>query len=178
MIIRYCYRLLPEGDLETAAPVYAKYPEKITGDHQVLDWFDSRLVTPFSSEGEANAREMQRQKQSWAFPYRYLEGVFTACFADIKEGLAFEVHSDAGLGGIPSLEKTPQGYLITLSSGYEQIRSVWIDPAGVILKDVTLPNGHYSELSFDGQVSIGRDGSLYVLSSTERGIEIHFVEAP
>ena len=173
--IPYCYRLFPGGDLDVAAPVYAKFPGKITRDHQVLDWFDSRLVAPISSDGEANTREAQRQKQSWPFPYRFIEGKqgldpFTARFVDVKEGLGFVVHCETGLGGIPGFEKTPRGYLMTFHSGFEQIRAVWIDLEGNILKDVTLPSGQYSEMSFDGQVVVAADGSLYVLSSTERGI--------
>lgn len=178
-----CYRLLPDGELEVAAPLYAKFPDKITGGHQVLDWYDSRLVSPFSSQGEANSRETQRLKQPWEFPFRFVDSEqgldpFLARFADLKDGVAFEVHSEAGLGVILGFEKTPQGYLLVYSSGYEQIRAVWFDPAGGILKDVTLPNGQYSELSFDGRVAVAEDGSLYVLSSTERGIEIHLVRAP
>ena len=176
--IPYCYRLLPDGGLDVAAPLYAKFPGKITRDQQVLDWYDSRMVAPISPNGEANDREAQRERQPWEFPYRYLESVFTARLAGIGEGLAFEVHSETGLGGLPGFEKTPQGYLLTFHSGYEQIRAVWIDLEGNILKDVTLPNGQYSEMSFDGQVAVSRDGSLYVLSSTERGIEIHFVGVP
>jgi len=181
--VPYCYRLLPNGDLDVAAPLYAKFPEKITRDHQVLDWFDSCLVAPISSDGEANTREAQRQKQSWPFPYRFIEGehgldLFTVCFADVKEGLGFVVHCETGLGGIPGFEKTLGEYLMTFHSGYEQIRAVWIDLDGHILKDVTLPNGQYSEMSFDGQVAVSEDGSLFVMSSTERGIQIHFVGAP
>jgi len=181
--IPFCYRLLPGGDLDVAAPLYAKFPEKITRDHQVLDWFDTRLVLPISSDGEANDRETQRQKLSWTFPYRFVEGErgldpFTARFADVKEGLGYVVHCETGLGGIRGFEKTPQGYLMTFQSGYEQIRAVWIDLEGNILKDVTLPNGQYSEMSFDGQAAVSEDGSLYVLSSTERGIEIHYAVAP
>jgi hypothetical protein len=67
---------------------------------------------------------------------------------------------------------------MTFNSGYEQIRAVWIDLKGNILKDVSLPNGQYSELSFDGQVDVSEAGSLYVMISTERGIEIHYAAAP
>jgi len=79
---------------------------------------------------------------------------------------------------ILGFDKTPQGYLMAFSSGYEQIRAVWIDPLGSILKDVTIPNGQYSELSFGGQIAVAVDGALYVLSSTARGIEVHFEGAP
>jgi hypothetical protein len=92
---------------------------------------------------------------------------FTDRFTDVKEALAFIVHCETGLGEIPDFEKTPQGYLITFHSAYEQIRTVWVDPAGSILKDVTLPNGQYSEISFDGHVAVAEDESLYVLSSTK-----------
>ena len=180
--IPYCYRLLPDGELEVMAPVYVKFPSKITKDLRVLDQFDYRLVAPFNSEGEPNSREAQRQKETWGIPYRYVEGVegfdlYTARFADVKEDVAFEVHSPAGFSGLVDFEKTPQGYLM-IFDGFEQIRAVWIDPAGVILKDVTLPRGQYSELSLYGQVAVAQDGSLYVLGSTKRGIEIHFEGAP
>ena len=102
---------------------------------------------------------------------------FVAHYADVKEGVAFEVHSVSPLGVITDFEKTPQGYLLTFSLG-DRIRGVWIDPAGLVLKDVTLPNSQYTEINFNGQVAVAQDGSLYVLNSTERGIEIHYVEAP
>jgi hypothetical protein len=181
--IPYCYRLLPSGEIEAATPLYAKFPEKLTREHLVVDYYDSRSVAPFNPEGEANSREDQRQKLAWELPYRFVEdeqglSPFTARFADIQAGVAFEVHAEAGLGVILGFERTPQGYVMIFSSGYEQIRAVWIDAAGMILKDVTLPNGQYSELSFDGQAAVAEDGSLYVLSSTERGVEIHFEGAP
>ena len=64
-----------------------------------------------------------------------MEGVepYVAHFADVKENLAFEVHSVSALGWIMSFEKTPQGYLM-LFGGYEHIRVVWIDLTGAILK--------------------------------------------
>jgi hypothetical protein len=181
--IPYCYRLLLGGDLDVAAPVYAKFLEKIIGDHQVLDGYDGRLLAPFNAAGEANSREAQRGRQPWEFPYRFVEDAqglspFLARFADTKAGVAFDVHSDAGLGALVGFEKTSHGYLMIFSSGYEQIRAVWIDPMGKVLKDVTLPNGQFSEMSFDGQTAVAQEGSLYVMSSTKRGIEIHFEGAP
>jgi hypothetical protein len=177
--VPYCYRLLPDGELDVAAPVYVKSPSKITKDLKVLDYSDARLVAPFNSQGEANSREAQRQKETWEFPKRYVEGLdpYISHFADVKEGVAFEVHSVSPLGAITEFEKTPQGYMMTFLAG-DQIRAVWINSAGDVLKDVTLPNGQYSEVNFNGQVAVAQDGSLYVLSATERGIEVHYVGAP
>jgi hypothetical protein len=76
-----------------------------------------------------------------------------AGFADVAENLAFQDWSISPLGWIMGFESTPQGYLL-LFGGYEQIRTTWIDPTGVILKDISVPNGHYSELSPDGQVAV------------------------
>jgi hypothetical protein len=109
----------------------------------------------------------------------YLEGEdpYIAHYADTKAGVAFVVHSVSPLGVLTEFDQTPQGYIMTFSLG-DRIRAVWINPAGNVLKDVTLPNGLYSEINFNGQVAVAQDGSLYAMSSTERGIEIHFVEAP
>jgi hypothetical protein len=177
--IPYCYRLLPDGELDVSTPLYVKSPSHITKQLSVLDYYDARLVAPFNSQGEANSREAQRQKGTWDFPFRFMEGLdpFVAHFADVKEGLAFEVHSVSPLGVITEFAKTPQGYMMTFLIG-DQIRAVWIDSHGIVLKDVTLPNGQYSEINFNGQVALAQDGSLYVLTSTERGIEIHFTTAP
>jgi hypothetical protein len=180
--IPYCYRLLPDGKVEVAAPVYVKFPSKITKDLNVLDQFDYRLVAPFNSQGDANSREAQRKKETWNLPYRFVEGeqgfdMYTARFADLKEEVAFEVHSAAGFSGLVDFAKTPQGYLMVFGGG-EQIRAVWVDPSGVILKDGTLQRGNDTEFSLYGQVAVAQDGSLYVLGSTERGIEIHFIKAP
>lgn len=44
--------------------------------------------------------------------------------------------------------------------------------------DVSLPSRQYSEIYFNGQAGLARDESAYTMNSTERGIEIHYVEAP
>lgn len=173
----YCYRLLTDGELIASAPVYANFPMKLTEDLKVLDGYDNKLIDPF------RAREAQRQKQTWGLPYRFVmraDGMFdwtTARFADLEAGLAFEVHSDFNLGALDGFEKTPQGYLLTFSEGF-QIRAVWIDLTGRILKDITLPNSQYSMSSTYAQTVVARDGSLYVMGSTKNGIEIHFEAAP
>jgi hypothetical protein len=98
-------------------------------------------------------------------------------FADVEAGTAFEVHSVSPLGVILGFERTPQGYLM-LFELYNQVRAVWTDPAGTILKDLSLPAEQHTEVTLGGQVAVAQDGSLYVLSSTERGIEVHVAGAP
>lgn len=175
----YCYLLLLDGKLSESTPVYVRSPSKMTKDLKILDYSDSRLVAPFNSQGQANTREVQRQKQTWELPFLYPKGQdpFVAQYADVKEGLAFEVRSGSPLGVITEFAKTPQGYIMTFSLG-DRIRAVWIDPSGLVKKDVTLPKGTYSDINFYGQVAVGQDGSLYAMGSTERGIEIHYVGAP
>ena len=47
------------------------------------------------------------------------------------------------------------------------------------VKDVTLPhNDLYSEMDVYGQYATDLQGSLYVLGSAEKGIEVQFVKAP
>ena len=179
----HCYRLSPDGELLVSAPVYAHFPVQLTQALQVLDRYDYRLVTPFTGD-QVNSRKAQRDRQTWKLPCRMVigtDGAFDwhrARFADVETGLAYEVHSDSGLGAIAAFEKTPQGYLMAFNSGAEQVRAIWIDPAGLILKDVTLPNGMYSVLSASGQMAVAQDGSFYLMSSTKNGIEVHFAAAP
>jgi hypothetical protein len=181
--IPYCYRLLPDGTIGASTPVYVNSPMRLTKDLNVLDYYDYRLVTPFDSHGKSNSREDQRQRQAWEFPYGLVlakDGLLdwrTARFADIEAGRAFEVHSDAVLGALRGFEKTPQGYLVLFDNAAEQIRAVWIDPDGKVLKDVTLPSGEYSNLSLNRD-AVAPDGSLYLMSSTRNGIEIHYEAAP
>jgi hypothetical protein len=174
-----CYLLNPDGKLDVTTPVYVRSPSNMTKNLKILDYWDSRLVAPFNSQGKANSREVQRRKETWDYPKRYVEGLdpFVAHFADLKEGVAFEVRSASPLGVITDFEKTPQGYIMAFSLG-DRIRAVWINPAGGVQKDITLPKGMYSEINFNGQVAVAQDGSLYAMSSTERGIEIHYEEAP
>lgn len=175
----YCYRLNPAGEVDAYTPVYVISPAKVATDHKVLDYSDYRLVVPFNAEGQPNSRKAQQQKDTWDYPKLYVEGQdpYIARYADVMEGVAFEVHSVSPLGVLTEFEKTPQGYLMAFSLG-DRLRGVWIDPAGNVLKDVTLPDNDYTEVNFNSQAAIGKDGSLYVMSSTERGIEIHRVEAP
>jgi hypothetical protein len=175
----YCYLLSPIGQLVASTPVYIRSPAKMTKDLTILDYSDSRLVAPFNSQGEANAREVQQQKKPWEFPLRYGEGQdpYLAHYADVKDGVVFEVRSASPLGVLTEFAKTPKGYILTFSLG-DRLRAVWINSAGAVLKDVTLPKGDYSEINFNGQVAVANDGSLYVMSSTQRGIEIHYVKAP
>lgn len=174
-----CYLLDPDGQLVASTPVYVRSPAKITGDRKILDYADYRLVAPFNSQGQANSREAQRQKETWEFPLHYVEGQdpYLARYADVQEGVAFEVRSASALGVLTDFERTPLGYLLAFSLG-DRIRAVWIDDAGAVLKDVTLPKGQHSEINFNGQVAVTQDGSLYAMGSTERGIEVHGVKPP
>lgn len=175
----YCYRMSTDGELEGSTSAYVKSPANIANDHKILDYYDYRLVAPFTSAGEASSREAQRQRESWDYPKHYVEvqDPYLARYADVEAGVAFEVHSVSPLGVLTEFEKTPQGYLLVFSLG-DRLRGVWIDSTGNVLKDVTLPDGEYTEINFNSQAAVGADGSLYTLSSTERGMEIHFAEAP
>ena len=80
------------------------------------------------------------------------------------------------LGRLRISKRTPQGYVVIFHS--DNIRAVWFDPSGNVLKDVSMPNDQFSEILVHGQVSIDNDGSLFILGSTPRGIEVRYVEAP
>jgi hypothetical protein len=167
-----------DGSIDKVAPVFVTYPYNLTKDLEVQDLDDWRLVMPFSPTREVNSREEQRHRQNPALVYRFVENLdpYVARFGDVVAGLAFEMHSVSPLGAIIYFEKTPQGYVAIFFA--DLIRAVWFDSSGTILKDVTLPNDQYSEVYPNGQVAIDQSGSLYVLGSTVRGIEIRFVKAP
>ncbi|MEW5871457.1 MAG: hypothetical protein AB1894_19445 [Chloroflexota bacterium] len=171
------FRFLPDGHIGAVAPVFVEIPGWLNKDLQVMDWGDMRLVTPFGASGKANSRETQRQKQSPRLTMKYmLTTVNDVRFADWEKGIAFAVHSESMLGAIICFEKTPQGYVAVFEG--DQLRAVWFDEAGKVLKDVTLPREDYSEINPFGRTSIMPDGSLYFLRSTENGIEVRFVKAP
>jgi hypothetical protein len=171
------FRFLPDGQMGAVAPVFIRWPGRLNKDLQVFDTGDARLVTPFSASGEANSREIQRQKQSPRLTMKYmLETVNDVRFADWEKGIAFAVHSVSRLGAIICFENTPQGYVAVFEG--DQLRAVWFDEAGKVLKDVTLPKEEYSEIKPVGRTSVTPDGSLYFLRSTENGIEVRFVKAP
>ena len=171
------FRFLPDGQIDTVAPVFVEIPGWLNKDLQVYDWGDMRLVTPFDASGKANSRETQRQKQSPRLTMKYmLETVNDVRFADWEKGIAFAVHSQSMLGAIICFEKTPQGYVAVFEG--DQLRAIWFDEAGKVLKDVTLPKEDYSEIKPVGRTSVTPDGSLYFLRSTESGIEVRFVKAP
>jgi hypothetical protein len=175
----YCNLWDTKGELIGQTPLYAEIPHRINEDMQILDYGDSRLVAPFGPQGKANSREAQRDKETWAFPLLYLPGKdpYIAHCADIEQGVAYEVHSASPLGVLTDFERTPQGYLLTFFLG-DRMRAVWIDENGAVLKDITLPNSQYSEMMLSGQTAITEDGSLYMMSSTKHGIEVHYAAAP
>ncbi len=177
--IPQAYHLRVNGELDISTPVYVKFPAKISRYVEVLDYADARLVVPFDSQGKVKSREAQRQKDVWEFPLRYVDvqDPYLARYADVQQGLAFEVYSVNPLGVLTEFAKTSQGYVLTFLVG-DHIRAVWIDASGNVLKDVCLPNGQYSEINFYGQQAITLDGSVYIMGSTERGIEIHYEGAP
>jgi hypothetical protein len=173
------YRLSTDGIVEAEAPVFAASPSHLRKDLAVFDYYDFRWVKPFGLTGEVNSREAQRLKQNPELPYRFVEhqDPYVARFGDAEANLAFEVRSASPLGAIALFEKTPQGYIALFAA--DQLRSIWFDPTGKVLKDVTLPhNDLYSEMDVFGQYAIDQQGSLYVLGSTEKGIEAQFVKAP
>ncbi len=174
--IPHLYRLYPDGRVRAVAPVFAKSPSILTQDLSVIDKYDGKFVAPFSKSGEVNTREVQRQKYSQVFILKYMTD-HVSRFADTTAGIAFEVYSMSPLGSIAHFEKTPQGYLVVF--GGDQFRAIWFDPTGKVLKDVTMPNNdRYSEINLYGQLATDRYGSLYVLGSTEKGVEVRFVKAP
>ena len=172
------YRMSSDGSIDKVAPVFVTYTYKLTKDLEVQDLSDWRLVMPFSPTGEVNSHEEQRRRQNPALVYRFVENLdpYVARLGDVEAGLAFEMHSVSPLGAIIYFEKMPQGYVAIFFG--DQIRAVWFDSSGIILKDVTLPNDQYSEVEPYGQVAIDQSGSLYVLGSTVKGIEVRFVKAP
>ena len=172
------YRMSSVGSIDKVAPVFVTYTYKLTRDLEVQDLSDWRLVSPFSPNGEVNSREEQRRRQNPALVYRFVENLdpYVARFGDVDAGLAFEMHSISPLGAIIYFEKTPQGYVVIFFA--DQIRAVWFNSSGNVLKDVTLPNDQYSEVEPYGQIAINQSGSLYVLGSTVKGIEVRFVKAP
>jgi hypothetical protein len=173
------YRVAADGTVAAEAPVFAAFPSHLGKDLAVFDQYDFRWVKPFGPTREINSREAQRFKQNPELPYRFVEhqDPYVARFGDADANLAFEVHSASALGAIALFEKTPQGYIVVFAGA--QLRSVWFDPRGKVLKDVTLPhNDLYSEMDVHAQYAVDQQGSLYVLGSTEKGFEVQFVEAP
>jgi hypothetical protein len=170
------YRLLPDGRVRAVAPVFAKIPSRLTEDLSIVDKMDSKIVAPFGPSGEIRAREAQRQKKPQELLLKYITD-FESRFADTKAGIAFEVRSSSPLGPMAHFEKTSQGYVIVF--GGDQFRAIWFDPTGKVLKDVSLPNHDlYSEIYLYGQLATDPAGSLYVLGSTENGIEVRLLKAP
>lgn len=171
------YRFLPDGQIGAVAPVFAEIPGRLTKDLQVFDYGGYRIVVPFDASGEVNPREIQRQKQSPQLVVKYItQTVNEVRFADWGKGIAFAVHSISGLGAMECFEKTPQGYVAVF--GADQLRAVWFDESGRVLKNITLPREDYSEINPFGRTTIVADTSLYFLRSTETGIEVRFVNAP
>jgi hypothetical protein len=174
--ISQLYRLLPDGRIEAVAPVFVNIPAWLTKELKVIDLAYSKLVAPFSPSGEVNSREAQRQKQPLELLAKYMiHTVHEVRFDDTQKGIAFAVRSVSPLGAITYFEKTPQGYIAVFEG--DQIRAIWFDAAGIVLKDITMTRDEYSEISVFGHTAINPSGSLYVMGTTVRGVEVRFVAA-
>jgi len=169
------YLLSLNGDINIA-PVFATYPTMLTRELEVLDSYDGRLVAPFTPEGEGNSREGQRLRYSPNLIYRFVENIYEAQFADVEAGLAFEVRSPDPLGAITLFKKVPMGYIAIFHA--DQIRAIWFDLSGRILKDITLPNQQFSEIYWLRQVVVNGAGDLFVFESQDKGIEVRRIATP
>lgn len=171
------YRLLPDGQINAATSVFASIPAWLTRDLKVIDLDYSKVIVPFNPLGDANSREAQRQKQPAALLAKYMiNSVHDVRLADTLKGIAFSVRSASPLGAITYFGTTPQGYIVIFEG--DQIRAVWFDASGMVLQDITLPRDDYSEVNSKGRMAVDSQGSLYVMESTEKGIEIRFVKSP
>ena len=169
------YLLSLNGDINIA-PVFATYPTMLTRELEVLDSYDGRLVVPFTPAGEENSREGQRLRYSPNLIYRFVENIYEAQFADVEAGLVFEVRSPDPLGAITLFKKVPMGYIVIFHA--DQIRAIWFDPSGRILKDITLPNQQFSEIYWLRQVVVNEAGDLFVFYSQEIGVEVRRIATP
>lgn len=172
ILIPRMYILLPSGQIGAQATVFARIPGRLTRDLKVFDHHDSRFVVPFNSSGAANSREVQRQKQSPELLIAYTPD--TVRFADVKIGLAFEAPTMYAV----IFEKTPQGYVV--ASKGETFRAIWFDPSGVVLKDVTLPDDYFETEPdpYDKRLAVTSGGDLYVMNTTQNGVQILYAAAP
>ena len=104
------------------------------------------------------------------------DSVHDVRFANTQKSLAFAVHSVSPLGAITYFEKTLQGYVAVFEG--DQIRAIWFDTSGLVLKDITLPRDEYTEINLFGHTAIDPQGSLYVMGSQVKGIVVRFINAP
>jgi hypothetical protein len=170
------HRLGANGQLMASAPVFALRPTQLTEDATVLDMTDQREITPLNLAGQARSRDEQHQSRTQAsLLVQFLTGS-QARLADTKRGLAFELRADHDLGAIPYFARTGQSYVVAFES--ENLRLVWFDAQGHVLKDVVVPNRQSSVFNPTGRIGIDKTGAVYILGSTPEALEIHRVQGP
>ncbi len=173
--ITHLYRFGPNGKLQAKVPIFAELPSMIMGTRSVFDGEDNRTVTPMDDQGHARSREEQRASRAKPELRIDLADATHARLADEAGGRVFEVSADADLGLIPLFERAAGDYVVVfqVSDGFRVLR---FDHAGTVLRNVSVAATGVEGANPGGQVAVGPDGSVYILTSTPTGIEILRVE--
>lgn len=170
------YSIAADGRLIASAQVYALRPLNIFDDGTIFDMADGRKVRPIAQSGQPQSREQQRAARSrpplliqWITDYR-------SRLADPQRGNAFEIESEAPLGPVAFFGSVGPVYVAVFE--WTDFQVVWFDESGGILMTSSVPNHRYSVFNPNGRIAVDGAGAVYILGSTEEGIEILRVEGP
>ncbi|HEX6291582.1 MAG TPA: hypothetical protein VFZ66_20530 [Herpetosiphonaceae bacterium] len=169
------HRFDAQGKKLGSATVYASRPTGLTASRSVNDLLDNREVQALKADARAATREEQRQSRSRAaYLVKFLDANH-ARLADTQRNLTFDVTSSETLGAIAYFGRTAQGYVAVFED--TSLRVVWFDAKGTVIKDVLAPNQQASTFNPNGRVAVDQQGNVYILGSTDTGIEVSRVAA-
>lgn len=160
--------------VQQIGPVFVKGLVDLTGESTIVDINLGRMIQPIAPPGVIKPREGQLKDYSQAQLLTRWQDDSRSLFADLQQGLVFEIHSEELLGAIGHFSKIDGGYVVAFEG--TNLRILWLNNSGQLLNDISIPNQAQNPLYPYGHIIVDEKGSVYYLSTTPSGMEIRRVD--
>lgn len=155
-------------------PVFVNGAIDLKADNIIVDNNLGRVTRPIDLLGNIRSPEEQFKGYYKAQLLTRWQDDFRSLFADIQQGLVFDIQSVEPLGAIGHFSKIGDSYIVVFEGKY--LRILWLDNSGQIVNDVSVPNQAQNPFYPHGRFFVSDDGSVYYLNTIPSGMEIRRVE--